>query len=187
MTQPRFVSLIFTLLLILGLAGSTPAQTQAPPAQAPPQAEPQRSACGPDHKILYKRAVQLLDEAEKKLNARYTAEAKALAKNAKALFATLQKECGQDQKERALTPKEEQQEAINQKLAADEQAAADRLIKSAEDKEKKSAQIEATQGELSVKYQREAKEEYEQAQKRGIKAMIYAMRTQQMLFSFLSK
>ena len=188
MTQFRYVSLVFTLLLVFGSSVSALAQTQTPPqTQTPTAAQPQRTACGPDHKIIYKRAVTLLDNAEKKLTGRYTAEAKSMAKEAKSLFAILQKECGQDQKERPLTPKEEQQEAINQKLSADEQAAAERLCKSAEDKEKKSAQIEATQADLSIKYQREAKEEYEQAQKRGIKAMIYAMRTQQMLFSFLSK
>ncbi len=98
--------------------------------------------CGPDHEILYKRAVTLLDNAEKKLNARYTAEAKSLAKEAKSLFAILQKECGPQQKERALTPKEDQQEAINQKLAADETAQAERLMKSAEEKFKKADQME---------------------------------------------
>jgi hypothetical protein len=183
MTQPRYVPIVFACFLLFGFIGAALAQTQ-PPTAAP---QPQKSACGPDHKILYKRAVALLDNAEKKLNSRYTAEAKSMAKEAKSLFAILQKECGQDQKERPLTPKEEQQEAINQKLAADEQAAVERLMKSAEDKEKKSAQCEATQSELSIKYQREAKEEYEQAQKRGIKAMIYSMRTDQMLFSWLGK
>ena len=88
--------------------------------QPQPQTQPHKSACGPDHKIIYKRAVTLLDNAEKKLNARFTAEAKSMAKEAKSLFAILQKECGQEQKERPLTPKEEQQDAINQKLAADE-------------------------------------------------------------------
>jgi len=182
MTQPRYAPIVFALLLLFGFVGLALAQTQTPtPAQ------PAKPACGPDHKILYKRAVTLLDNAEKKLNSRYTAEAKSMAKEAKSLFAILQKECGQDQKERPLSPKEEQQESINQKLAADEQAAVDRLMKSAEDKEKKSAQLEATQKDVSIKYQREAKAEYEQAQKRGIKAMIYAMRTQQMLFSWLGK
>lgn len=188
MTQTRFVSLVFTLLLVCGLLGTALAQTQTQPqTQTQAQPQPAKPACGPDHKIIYKRAVTQLDNAEKKLNSRYTAEAKSLAKDAKSLFAILQKECGQDQKERPLTPKEEQQEAINQKLAAEEQAAADRLLKSGEEKEKKSAQCEATQKELSVKYQREAKQEYEQAQKRGIKAMIYSLRTQQMLFSWLGK
>ena len=182
MIKSRYLSLVFSLLLTFGFSGLALAQSQTPPP-----APPQQSACGPDHKIIYKRAVEQLDQAEKKLNSRYTAEAKSLAKDSKSLFAILQKECGQDQKDRPLTPKEEQQEAINQKLAADEQGAAERLIKSAEEKEKKSAQIEATQRELSIKLQREAKEEYAQAQKRSIKAMIYAMRTQQMLFSFLGR
>ncbi len=184
MTKPRYVSAFFTLILVLAFLGAALAQTQAPPQT---QTQAPRSACGPDHKILYKRAVTLLDSAEKKLNAGYTAEAKAMAKDAKSLFATLQKECGQDQKERPLTDKEAQQEAINQKLAADENAAVERLMKSAEEKEKKSAQLEATQKEVSIKYQREAKSEYETAQKRSIKAMIYAMRTDQMLFSWLGR
>jgi hypothetical protein len=143
--------------------------------------------CGPDHKILYKRAVGLLDQAEKKLNARYTAEAKSLVKEANSLFTILQKECGQEQKDRLLTDKETQQEAINQKLATDEQTQADRLMKSAEDKEKKAQQLEATQPDVSLKYQREAKQEYEQAHKRYIKSAIYALRNQQMVFSFLGR
>jgi hypothetical protein len=108
-------------------------------------------------------------------------------KDANHLFTILQKECGPQQKERLLTDKESQQEAINQKLCADERSAADRLMKSAEDKEKKAQQAEAAQPELSIKYQREAKQEYEQAHKRYIKAEIYALRNQQMLFSFLAR
>jgi hypothetical protein len=188
MTQPRYMSIVFTLLLVLGFIGSALAQTQAPPqTQTPTEPQYQKSACGPDHKIIYKRAVTLLDNAEKKLNANFTAEAKSMAKEAKSLFAILQKECGQDQKERALTPKEEQQEAINQKLSADEQAQADRLLKSAEEKFKKAQPLEAGQPDMYTQLMRQAKGENEQAQKRGIKAMVYAMRTQQMLFSFLSK
>ena len=190
MTQPRYVSIVFTLLLVLGFIGSALAQTQAPPqtqTKTPTEPQYQKSACGPDHKIIYKRAVTLLDNAEKKLNASFTAEAKSMAKEAKSLFAILQKECGQDQKERALTPKEEQQEAINQKLSADEQAQAERLLKSAEEKFKKAQPLETTQPDMYTKLIREAKGENEQAQKRSIKAMVYAMRTQQMLFSFLSR
>jgi hypothetical protein len=184
MTKYRYlqVALVFALLFAFSATGL--AQTAAPSA-APPAAPAEKGKCGPDHKILYKRAVGLLDKAEKKLTVGYTAEAKSAAKEAKSLFGILQKECGASQKERPLTDKEVQQEAINQKLANDEQSSAERLMKSAEDKEKKSAQLEATQPEVSVKYQREAKSEYEQAQKRGIKAMIYSMRTDQMLFSFL--
>lgn len=172
MTLPRYAALV--VLLALGLSGTVLAQTA-------------KTKCGPDHALLYKRAVGLLDQAEKKLTARYTAEAKSLVKEANSLFTILLKECGQEQKDRLLTDKEAQQESINQKLSADERSAADRLMKSAEDKEKKAQQLEASQPEVSLKYQREAKEEYEQAHKRYIKAGIYALRNQQMLFSFLGK
>ena len=183
MSQPRFLTMVFSLLLVFTLVGASLAQPGTTPSQPPPPRVP----CGPDHQILYKRAVTLLDNAEKKLNARFTAEAKSMAKEAKSLFAILQKECGQDQKERLLTPKEEQQEAINQKLTADEQAQADRLAKSAEDKFKKATLLETTQPEMYTKLMREAKAENEQAENRSIKAMIYALRTDQMLFSFLAK
>ena len=174
MTLPRYAAIFLGFFLALILAGATLAQTA-------------KAKCGPDHAILFKRAVGLLDQAEKKLTARYTAEAKSLVKEANSLFTILQKECGQDQKDRLLTEKETQQEAINQKLAADERAAADRLMKSAEDKEKKAQQLEASQPEVSTKYQREAKEEYEQAHRRFIKAEIYALRNQQMVFNFLGR
>ncbi len=178
----RCIQVVLVMSLVLGLAAAAPAQTPAPQA---PQAAPAK--CGPDHAIIYKRAVALLDKAEKKLTTGYTAEAKSLMKEAKSLFAIIQKECGPEQKERLLTEKETQQEAINQKLAADEEAQAERLMKSAEEKEKKSAQIERTQPELSVKLQKEAKEEYNQAHKRSIKSAIYALRNEQMVFSYLAK
>jgi hypothetical protein len=38
-----------------------------------------------------------------------------------------------------------------------------------------------------VKYQREAKAEFEQAHKRSVKSAIYALRNQQMVFGWLSK
>jgi hypothetical protein len=53
--------MILGVLLVLGLGGSALAQ------QTP-------AKCGPDHAILYKRAVKLLNNAEKKLTAGYTAE-----------------------------------------------------------------------------------------------------------------
>jgi hypothetical protein len=198
MPLSRYVVLTLVVALMAALSVPGQAQTQAPaqpqaqtpaaaaPAKAPAPVPSGKVACGPDHAILYKRAVTLLDNAEKKLNARYTAEAKALAKEANALFSILAKECGPAQKERLLSPKEEQQEAINQKLCADERAQADRLMKSAEDKEKKSAQSEAKEPALSLKYQKEAKDEYEQAHKRYIKSQIYALRNQQIVFRFLA-
>ena len=174
MIRPQFVPLVLGMLLVGGLLGSALAQ-------------PSPAKCGPDHAILYKRAVKLLDNAEKKLTAGYTAEAKSMVKEANSLFSILQKECGPSQKERDLTDKETQQEAINQKLAADELAQADRLMKSADEKTQQAAKLEATQPDVSMKYQREAKSEYEQAHKRSIKSEIYALRNQQMVFGFLGK
>jgi len=174
MIRLRFVPLILGVLLVWGLLGSALAQQH--PAK-----------CGPDHAILYKRAVKLLDTAEKKLTAGYTAEAKNQVKEANSLFTILQKECGPEQKERALTDKETQQEAINQKQAADELAQAERLMKSAEEKSQKAVKIETTQPDLYLKYQREAKSEFEQAHKRSIKSEIYALRNQQMVFGWLGK
>ena len=173
MPLSRICRVVLSMLIVQGLllAGTAMAQTQKP-------------ACGPDHAILYKRAVTLLDKAEKKLAAKYTAEAKSLLKEANSLFTILLKECGPQQKERTLTSQEEQQETVNKKLAADELAQAERLEKSAADKMKKS---EAAQGDLAVKYAREAKGESEQAQIRSIKAGIYSLRNQQMVFRFLAK
>jgi hypothetical protein len=172
MIRLQLVPMVLGVLLMVAPLGW--AQTQKPPVK-----------CGPDHAILYKRAVNLVDKAEKKLAAGYTAEAKSLLKEANSLFTILQKECIPQEKERQLTDKEAQQEAINQKLAADELAQAQRLMKSADEKTKKAAQVETTNPDLYVQYQRQAKSEYEQAQKRSIRSEIYALRNQQMLFKFL--
>jgi hypothetical protein len=144
-----------------------------------------KAKCGPDHAILYKRAVKLVDQTEKKLAAGYTAEAKSLLKEANALFTILQKECAPQEKERLLTDQEAQQEAINQKLAADELAQAEHLMKSADEITQKAAKIETTNPDLYKQYVRQAKGEYEQAQKRSIRSGIYALRNQQMVFKFL--
>ncbi len=180
----RYCQIVVTVFLVHGLLGSSLAQT---PPQAPAPTTAPRAKCGPDHVIIYKRAVALLDKAEKKLYARYTAEAKALAKEAKNLFAIIQKECGQEQRDRLLTDKEAQQEAYNKRLATDEQTAAERLEKSAEEKFNKAQQLDAKQPEMANKLYRESKEEAEQANKRNIKAMIYFLRNQQMVFQWLGK
>jgi hypothetical protein len=189
MSLPRFALVVVTLLSIFSVVGAGLAQAQTPGQSQPqPSTQAHKVACGPDHVILYKRAVKLLDEAEKKLNAKYTAEAKALVKDANHLFTTLQKECGQEQRERLLTPREEQQEAINKKLAADALAQADRLMEAAAANEKKSQEFENKgQNELSVKHQRQAKGEYDLAHTLSIKAGIYALRNQQMVFQWLGK
>ena len=174
MIRSQFIPIALGAFLVLGLSGSVLAQQH-------------QAKCGPDHAILYKRAVKLLDNAEKKLAAGYTAEAKSKAKEANSLFTILHKECGPQQADRALTDPELQQEAINQKLCADELAQAERLIKAAEEKTQKAVKIETTQPEVYRKYQREAKAEFEQAHKRSIKSEIYALRNQQMVFRWLSK
>ena len=174
MIRSQFIPIVLGAFLVLGLPGLVLAQQPA-------------AKCGPDHAILYKRAVKLLDNAEKKLTAGYTAEAKSQAKEANSLFTILHKECGPQQADRALTDQELQQEAINQKLAADELAQAERLTKSAEEKTQKPVKIETTQPEVYLKYQREAKAEFEQAHKRSIKSEIYALRNQQMVFRWLNK
>ena len=174
MIRLHYVPMVLGFFLVMAVSG-------------PALAQPQAAKCGPDHAILYKRAVKLLDNAEKKLTAGYTAEAKSMVKEANSLFTILQKECGPTQAERPLTDQETQQEAINQKLAADELAQADRLMQSADEKSKKAAKLETAQPDVFVKYQREAKGEYEQAHKRSIKSEIYALRNQQMGFQFLVK
>ncbi len=175
MTPFRFFSLLVAFLVIFVSIGQSLAQSKSP-------------ACGPDHAIIYKRATALLDKAEKKLNDKYTAEAKALVKEANSLFSILVKECGPTQQERELTEKELQQEAINKKLSQDALAQVERLMKSAEEKEKKSQQAE-TQGQTdsSIAYQRQAKGEYERAHVLSIKAEIYALRNQEMIFRFLTR
>ena len=73
----------------------------------------------PDHAILYKRAVGFLDQAQQKLKAGDLAGAKSLVKQSNSLFTLLKKEYAGALTERELSPQEDQQLAINQKLADD--------------------------------------------------------------------
>jgi len=173
--------------LLPGLALSqTPAVAPAP--QAPPATSAAKPACGPDHAILYKRAVKLLDTAEKKLSAQYTAEAKGLVKEANSLFTILVKECGPSQKDRELTEAETQQEANNNKLRDEAMAQVDRLEKSYEEKMKKGQELEAKgQDDQAAQMYRQAKADSERAHLLAIKAEIYALRNQQMIFRFLAR
>lgn len=174
MMKHRFLLVIGVLFLGLLLSSSAPAQS--------PQTK-----CGPDHAILYKKAVKLVDSAEKKLAAKYTAEAKAQIKEANALFSVLVKECGPLQKERALTEAEAAIEAQNNKSKEEAMAQIERLEKSYEANLKKAQEYEAKgQSELGDKYARQAKDESEKAHVLAIKAEIYALRNQQMIFRFLA-
>jgi hypothetical protein len=150
-------------------------------------AQSPQTKCGPDHAILYKKAVKLVDSAEKKLAAKYTAEAKAQVKEANSLFSVLVKECGPLQKERSLTEPEAAEEAQNNKLKEEAMAQIDRLEKSYEANLKKAQECQVKdQGELADKYARQAKDESEKANVLAIKAEIYALKNQQMIFRFLA-
>lgn len=141
----------------------------------------------PDHAILYNQAVALLDQAQQKLNTGDLAGAKTQAKEANSLFTLLKNEYASLLAERELTPQEEQQLAINQKLAADAHAQADRLMEAADVQDKKAQELEAQGREADSKasYQ-QSKDGYNRAQNLYIKSSIYALRNQQRVFRFLA-
>jgi bacterioferritin (cytochrome b1) len=170
-------SILFILsALCLGLLVSSLAVAQSTPTN-----------CGPDHAILYKKAVKVLDSAEKKLAAKYTAEAKAQVKEANSLFSILVKECGPLQKGRALTESEMAQEASNNKKKDEYYKKGLALEKSAVENLKKGQEAEAKgQDDVAARYFRQAKAENEQAHVAFIQAEIYALKNQEMIFKFLA-
>ena len=164
---------ICVLLSALTLAGAGWAQTTKP--------------ASPGHAILYGRAVSLLDQAQQQLNVGNISGAKAQAKEANSLFTLLKNEYASKLAEHELSPQEEQQLAVNQKLAADTQAQADRLMETAAAQDKKGQELE-TQGreEASKASYRQSKDGYNRAQGLYVRSAIYALRNQQMLFRFLA-
>jgi len=163
---------IWLLALALALVGPGWAQT-------PQTAEPDAN--------LYTRAVALLDQAQQQLTAGNLAPALSLVKQSNELFTRLQKKSAAALAEHQLSRKDEQQLAINEKLAADAQAQADRLMETADAHDKKGQELE-TQGreEASKASYRQSKDGYNRAQGLYIRSAIYALRNQQMLFRFLS-
>ncbi|MCX5888554.1 MAG: hypothetical protein NTY36_03780 [Deltaproteobacteria bacterium] len=141
----------------------------------------------PDHAILYKRAVSLLDQAQQKLNTGNLSMAKSQAKEANSLFTLLKNQYSSVLAEHELTPQEEQQLAINQKLATDAHTQADRLMEAATTKDKKAQELEAQgrEADSRASYQ-QSKDEYNRAQNLYIKSSIYALRNQQRVFRFLA-
>jgi len=136
---------------------------------------------------LYRRAAPLMEMAQQKLDARQLAEAKSLVTEANALFSLLQKECAPLLADRALTFKEEQQIAINQKLGDEAQSQGDLIMVSAAAKEKQAREMESKgQQEAAQALSFQAKKEYEQAQNLFTKAGIYALKNQQIIFQFLA-
>jgi hypothetical protein len=164
---------IFLLFLALTLATACWAQTTKP--------------ASPDHAILYTRAVSLLDQAQQNLNAGNLSAAKSQAREANSLFSLLKNQYTSVLAEHELTPREEQQLAINQKLAADAQAQAGRLMASAAAQDKQAQELEAQGREADSKTSyRQSRDEYNRAQNLYIKSSIYALRNQQRVFSSLA-
>jgi hypothetical protein len=164
---------LLALTLALPLVGAGWAQTAAPPASEPAKD--------------YRQAVSLLEEAQQQLDAKNLSVALSLVKQSNALFTRLQKESAAKLAERELSSQESQQLAINQKLATDAQAQADRLLEAAGAKKKQAEELRAQkQAEAGNVAERESKEQYQQAQTLSIKAAIYALRNQQIIFRFLA-
>lgn len=166
-------SLVLGLLIILTGAGW---------AQSAPDGALANNAA------LYRRAASLVEMAQQKLDARQMAEAKSLVTEANSLFSRLQKECAPQLAERALTSKEEQQIAINQKLGDEAQSQGDGLMAAAAAKEKQARDLESKgQPEAGQELSLQAKKEYAQAQNLFTKAGIYALKNQQIIFQFLAR
>ena len=164
---------VLALALALTLVGAGWAQTTNP--------------ASPDHAILYKRAVSLLDQAQQQLNGGNLSAAKSQAKEANSLFTLLKNQYTSALAEHELTPQEEQQLAINQKLAGDAQAQADRLMATAAAQDKKAQGLEAQKQEVDSKASyRQSRDDYNRAQNLYIKASIYSLRNQQRIFRFLA-
>jgi hypothetical protein len=136
---------------------------------------------------LYRRAAPLVEMAQQKIDARQLAEAKSLVTEANSLFSLLQKECAPLLADRALTFKEDQQIAINQKMGDDAQSQGDLIMVSAAAKEKQAREMESKgQQEAAQALSFQAKKEYEQARNLFTKAGIYALKNQQIIFQFLA-
>jgi hypothetical protein len=141
----------------------------------------------PDHAILYKRAVGLLDQAEQKLKAGDLAGAKSMVKQSNSLFTLLKNEYASVLGERELSPQENEQLTINQKLADDTHAQADRLMATAAAQDKKAQELERQGREVEAKASyRQSKDGYNRAQSLYVKSELHALRNQQRIFRFLA-
>ena len=98
----------------------------------------------PEYANLYRQAVSLLEQAQEQLTAVNLAGALAMVKQSNELFTRLQKECSTfTGGAPSFPPRTTQQLAINQKLAADAQAEADRLLAAAAAKKKQAEELDA--------------------------------------------
>jgi hypothetical protein len=173
MIRRNFGICLLALVLALALVGAGWTQTAPPPAA--------------EQTKVYSQAVSLLEEAQQQLEAGNLPVALSLVKQSNALFTLLQKDSAAKLAERELTSQESQQLAINQKLATEAQTQADSLLSTAAAKKKQAADLRA-QGpaEAGDAAERESKEQYLKSQNLSIKAAIYALRNQQIIFRFLA-
>lgn len=164
---------VLALALVLTLMGTGWAQTAKPTS--------------PDHVILYKQAVGLLDQAQKELDAGNLASSNSLVNQSNALFTLLQKEYATVLTQREISPQEDQQLAIGQKLADDTHAQGDRLMETASAGEKNAQELWAQGKEADAKAAyRQSKDECNQAQNLYVRSALQALRNQQMIFGFLA-
>jgi hypothetical protein len=164
---------LLALLVVLTLGGAGWSQTSAPTA--------------PDHAKLYREALGLLEQAQQQLTAVNLPGALALVKQSNEKFTRLQKESAALLAERQVSAKDDQQLAINQKLADEAQGQADRLLETAAAKKKQAEELEAKgQKDAADTAYRESREEFRQAQNLSIKSAIYALRNQEIIFRFLA-
>jgi hypothetical protein len=164
---------VLALVLALALGGAGWSQTPAPTTA--------------EYANLYRQAVALLEQAQEQLTAVNLAGALSLVKKSNELFTRLQKECSTLLAEHQVSSKDDQQLAINQKLATDTQAEADRLLAAAAAKKKQAEELEAQgKADTAEPIYRESREGYRQAQNLSIKSAIYALRNQQIIFRFLA-
>jgi hypothetical protein len=172
LSRRNYAICLLAMVLTLALAGAGWSQTATTPA---PDANP------------YRQAVTLLDQAEQELNAKNLSAALSLVKQTNAIFTNLQKESAAKLAERELSSQEGQQLAINQKLAVEAQAKADPLLETAAAKKKEAEALRTKgQAEAGDAAERESRDQYLQAQTLSIKAAIYALRNQQIIFRFLA-
>jgi hypothetical protein len=166
---------ICLLALALALAPVSAGWAQTP---TPTASEPAK---------VYGQAVSLLEQAQQQLAAGNLPTALSLVKQSNQLFTLLQTESAAKLAERQLSSQESQQLAINQKLATEAQAQADRLLSTAAAKKKQAMELRAQgQAEAGDAAERESREQYLQAQSLSIKSASYALCNQQIIFRFLA-
>lgn len=173
MSRGNYGICILALALVLTVVGTGWTQTAKP--------------LSPDHVALYRQAVGLLDQAQKELDAGNLAAANSLVNQSNALFTLLQKEYATVLTQREISPQEDQQLAIGQKLADDTHVQGDRLMATAAAQEKKAQELWAQGKEADAKaVYRHSKDEYSRAQSLYVRSALQALRNQQKIFRFLA-